>query len=82
MWSSSSRLLMWATGRFGPSLFVAALFALHPINVESGRTDCKSARMSCASMFFFLTLWACGWYARKPDWKRYLAVAALQRQNW
>jgi len=29
------RLLMGATGRFGPSLFVAALFALHPINVES-----------------------------------------------
>lgn len=27
-------------------------------------------------MFFFLTLWAYGWYAKKTGWKRYLAVAA------
>ena len=76
-----SRLLMWATGRFGPSLFVAALFALHPINVESVAWIAERKNVLC-TMFFFLTLWAYGWYARKPDWKRYLAVAALQRQNW
>ena len=29
------------------------------------------------TLFFFLTLWAYGWYVRKPGWKRYLAVAAL-----
>ncbi len=69
-------LLMWATNRFGPSLFVAALFALHPINVESVAWVAERKNVLCTT-FFFLTLWAYGWYARKPDWKRYLAVAAL-----
>ena len=69
-------LLMWATSRFGPSLFVAALFALHPINVESVAWVAERKNVLC-TLFFFLTLWAYGWYARKPDWKRYLAVAAL-----
>jgi protein O-mannosyl-transferase len=68
-------LLMWTTGRFGPSLFVAALFALHPINMESVAWIAERKNVLC-TMFFFLTLWAYGWYARKPDWKRYLAVAA------
>ena len=69
-------LLMWATNRLGPSLFVAALFALHPINVESVAWVAERKNALC-TLFFFLTLWAYGWYAQRPNWKRYLAVAAL-----
>lgn len=69
-------LLMWATGRLGPSAFVAALFALHPMNVESVAWIAERKNVLC-TMFFFLTLWAYGWYSRKPGWMRYLAVVAL-----
>jgi len=69
-------LLMWTTGRVGPSLFVAALFALHPINVESVVWIAERKNVLC-TFFFLLTLGAYGWYARKPGWKRYLAVFAL-----
>lgn len=69
-------LLMWATGRIVPSLFVAALFAAHPINVESVAWIAERKNVLC-TLFFFLALWAYGWYAQKPGWKRYLAVAAL-----
>lgn len=66
-------LLTFATGRAGPSLFVAALFALHPINVESVAWVAERKNVLC-TLFFLLTLSAYGWYAKKPDWKRYLVV--------
>lgn len=69
-------ILMWATNRLGPSLFVAAVFGVHPINVESVAWVAERKNVLC-TLFFFLTLWAYGWYAQKPSWKRYLAVFGL-----
>ena len=69
-------LLMWATNRLGPSLFAAALFAVHPINVESVAWIAERKNVLC-TFFFLLTLGAYGWYTRKPGWKRYLAAFLL-----
>ncbi len=69
-------LLMLATGRVGPSLFAAALWAVHPINVESVAWVGERKNV-LSTMFFLLTLLSYRRYAQKPDWKRYLGVALL-----
>jgi tetratricopeptide (TPR) repeat protein len=69
-------ILARATGALGASLIVAALFALHPLNVET--VAWASERKSVLStLLFFLNLAAYGWYARRPDLRRYTAVVAL-----
>jgi tetratricopeptide (TPR) repeat protein len=69
-------LLTYATGRLGLSLLVAALFALHPINVESVAWVAERKNV-LSTFFFFAALAAYRWYARRPDWRRYLAFAGL-----
>jgi tetratricopeptide (TPR) repeat protein len=69
-------LLRWTTQRLRPSLFVAALFALHPLNVESVAWVAERKNV-LSTLFFFLAIAAYAWYARKPDWRRYLLVATL-----
>jgi protein O-mannosyl-transferase len=68
--------LQYATGFRWRSLMVAALFALHPINVES--VAWAAERKNVLSMtFFLLALCAYGWYVREPRVRRYAWVVAL-----
>ena len=73
-------LLFWvlqrATGFVGRSWMVAALFALHPINVESVAWIAERKNL-LSMLFFLLTLAAYRWYAERPRAGRYLVVAAL-----
>ncbi len=69
-------LLGWVTKRVGPSLLVAALFAVHPLNVESVAWVAERKNVLSA-LFFFLAIGGYVWYVHKPDWRRYLLVAAL-----
>jgi protein O-mannosyl-transferase len=69
-------VLLRATGLVWRSWIVAALFALHPINVES--VAWVSERKNLLSMFFFLVaLGAYRWYAQRPRVGRYGLVTAL-----
>ncbi len=63
-----------ATGAVWRSAFVAALFAVHPLHVESvawisQRKDVLSA------LFWLLTMYAYGYYARRPRPSAYLLTA-------
>jgi tetratricopeptide (TPR) repeat protein len=68
--------LRYATGKVWVSSLVAALFALHPVHVESvawvaERKDVLSA------IFWFLTLWAYVYYTRSPNKRKYALVLIL-----
>jgi tetratricopeptide (TPR) repeat protein len=69
-------LLSRMTGKIGRSLMVAALFGLHPVNVES--VAWVAERKTVLSMLFLLlALWAYLWYARKPGIGRQACTGAL-----
>ncbi|HEY6329875.1 MAG TPA: tetratricopeptide repeat protein [Blastocatellia bacterium] len=73
-------LLFWVlqlmTGMVLRSAFVAALFAIHPLNVESVAWIAERKNV-LSTMLFLLAIWAYIWYTRSPNWKRYLAFAVL-----
>ncbi len=73
-------LLFWvllrATGYVGRSFMVAALFALHPINVEVVAWVAERKTL-ISTMFFLLALGTYRWYVRKPRTSRYVVVGVL-----
>jgi len=69
-------ILFRMTGAIWQSAFVAVVFALHPLNVES--VAWVAERKNVLSNFFLLlTIWAYIRYAEKPTTKRYSLVFLL-----
>ena len=66
-------LLQKATGAVWRSFFAAALFAVHPLNVETVAWVAQRKSLLSA-LFSLMTIAAYGWYVRRTDWKRYLIV--------
>lgn len=76
----STLLLFWLfcrmTKEIWPSAFVAALFAIHPLHVES--VAWIAERKDVLSAFFgMLTLCLYVFYTEKPDIKRYIFVLGI-----
>jgi len=66
-------ILKLMTGALWRSGFVAALFALHPLHVESVAwvTERKDV---LSTLFWLLTIWAYLGYVERPGMKRYLLI--------
>lgn len=64
------------TGAVRRSWLVAALFAAHPLNIESVAWIAERKNV-LSTLFWLLTMWAYMLYARRPGWRRYLLVVGL-----
>jgi protein O-mannosyl-transferase len=69
-------VLYWTTGALWRSGFVAALFAVHPLHVESVAWVAERKDV-LSTLFMMLTLWAYVWYVRSPRASRYALVLLL-----
>jgi protein O-mannosyl-transferase len=66
-------LLLFCTKAEWPSFIAAALFAIHPLHVES--VAWVAERKDVLSAFFWLlTMWAYVWYVRRPALGRYALI--------
>jgi hypothetical protein len=65
--------LRWATGAVWRSVAATALFALHPLRVESVAWIAERKDVLCA-FWWLATMLAYVWYARSPSRARYAAV--------
>ena len=74
--ANSLLLFLWFlcfTRSLGCSFLVAALFALHPMHVQS--VAWVAERKDVLSTFFWLlTMWAYVWYAERPRLTRYVLI--------
>jgi len=68
-------LLQRTTDAVWRSFLVAALFAVHPLNVETVAWVAQRKSL-LSTLFSLLTIAAYGWYVRRPDRKKYLVVVA------
>ena len=66
-------VLQRMTGAVWRSALVSALFALHPLNLESVAWVAERKNV-LSTLFWLLTIWAYVSYVRKPDWQRYLGI--------
>ncbi len=69
-------ILKQMTGAVWRSGFVAALFALHPLHVESVAWVAERKDV-LSTLFWMLTLWAYLGYVKRPKGKRYLLTLLL-----
>lgn len=68
-------LLRKATGAVWRGFLVAALFAVHPLNVETVAWVAERKSLLSA-LFSLLTIAAYGGYLRRPSWRKYLLLMA------